>query len=858
MGVSGEQIFSFGEFELDGSKRLLRKGGKPVPITSKVFDLLWVLVLNHGRLLTKDELLDTVWEGLFIEENNLSVHISTLRKIFGEKKGEHNFIVTLPGKGYQFIAEIQGDNGIALPPAEDLHPIQGFDSDEAIRTEGTLIGRTREIAEIKQRLREDTAALITLTGTGGSGKTSLAKVVGNELLADFEDGVFFIELAAVNTPELVILTIAKTLGVVEIGGRSLIDTLTDHLCERHILLILDNFEQVISAAALLKRLATSSRGLKILVTSRRLLQIDIENEIPVSPLAVPPLKVAFTDLNDYAAIELFVRRAKSNRRSFEVTGENAACVAEICRRLDGLPLAIELAAARVKFLSPQSILERLENSLKLLSGGTKDLPERQRTMRGAISWSYELLDENEQELFRRLTVFAGGFTVEAAETVCENNESEVEILDLLSSLVDNNLLNIKDETDRDSRLQMLEVVREFAFELLKETDELDDLRRDHAQFFLSIAEKAEPFLEGESGGEWHQNLENDHDNIRAALRWSLENDPPTAVRIASAVRHFWINYGYFSEGFRWCQAALQVTENTRSEARLLLLATSGMFLRNQGNLEAAQRSHEKGLAESREMNNTLQIARNNQNLGVIAVLRKDYAAAKSFYQRALDLCHEIRDETGIALLLNSLGDLEMCQGNFSAARPLLEECRLRLENFENQRLLMTVCVNLGMLEYHEGAYETATTYFSKVLQNARETNNKVFVAYALDGFAALAVRRKIVERSAELAGAAENLRESIAYQIEPAEENFRNEYLSEIHAALDNKTFIAAYEKGQALEIIKALELVRGLNNEPHEIDTEIVIETHKYQRIVLEDISEPEQADNDIQPKQIQRRRRS
>ncbi len=707
----------------------------------------------------------------------------------------------------------------------------------------SIFGRASEIAEITSMLlsSENAARSIVLTGAGGSGKTTLARGVADNLSADFPDGIFFVELAAVNSADRMISAIAQTLQLKESGGRSLFETVVDFLRGRRALLILDNFEQIIEAASQISELLSEIPSLKILVTSRLSLKIKTHCEFKVLPLDVPPSgRISFDDLNTNPSVRLFDARARTAKSTFVLSEKNIGAVAEICRRLDGLPLAIELAAARVMLLPPQEILDRLEQSLELLTGGSKKLPVHQQTMLGTIIWSYELLEPNEQTLFRRLSVFAGGFTVKAAECVAGTSRSRLlagdtdpSALDLLTSLTEKNLLYVIEQPDGNVRLRMLEVVREFALEMLREMGDLDDLQRIHAQYFLVIAEEAEPFLEGETGGEWLDRLDKDHDNIRAALSWSLQNDRLTAIRIASGVRHFWINYGHFSEGLRWCESALRATEDSRSEWRLKLLATSGFFQRNQGNLVEARKFHEMGLAESRELNNPLQIAKNNQNLGVISVMQKDYAAARSFYKKALDICHEIKEEIGIAYLLNALGDLEMCQGNLAAARPLLEDCRSRLGLSEDKRLIMTVCNNLGMLDYHEGLYEAATSNFVEVLRIARETNNKIFISYALDGFAAIAGRSENAAQSAKLAGAAEYLRESIGYHIEPAEKTFRETYLSKVRSALNGHSFIAAYENGKILDLNEAVVLAEG---SIVELDTEIIIETRKFERITIEE----------------------
>jgi DNA-binding winged helix-turn-helix (wHTH) protein len=410
------QSFSFGDFKLDSGKRLLLEKGEPVSVNSKAFDLLLALVENHGQILSKDELLEKVWAGQFVEENNLTVHISALRKIFGEKKGKHQFILTIPGTGYSFIHEVRQDGGNALVKTNLSEQISdNFDERER------LIGRDSEIAEIKSILRASNKCLLTLTGAGGSGKTKLARTIAAEMQADFADGVFFVELAAVNRADSVVGAIAQILDVKESGEKSVLDALKDFLQKREILLVLDNFEQLLSAASLLKELLDSTANLKILVTSRTLLHLKFEQEKVVLPLAVPPPKsnLSAEELSEFAAVELFAVRAQTAKSSFALNAENAPIIAEICRKLDGLPLAIELAAVRVKLLSPQAISTRLEHSLNLLTGGAKDLPEHQQTMRGTIRWSYDLLEEDEQILFRRLAVFANGFMVEAAESLSE-------------------------------------------------------------------------------------------------------------------------------------------------------------------------------------------------------------------------------------------------------------------------------------------------------------------------------------------------------------------------------------------------------------------------------------------------------
>lgn len=804
-----EKTFSFGDFELDGAKRLLLKQGAPISLNSKTLDLLLVLAENRGRVMSKNELLETVWENQFVEENNLSVHISALRKIFGEKKDAHQFIVTIPGKGYKFIA---GESS----PARRDQTSKPFS--------GEIIGRAAEIAEIKSILRRQNKCLLTLTGAGGSGKTTLARTIADECRAEFEDGVFFIELAAIDRAEHVAGAIAQIFDLKESGDISLMGALKDLFRDRASLLVLDNFEQVLPAALLVKELLDSASRLKILVTSRAALHLKAEQEKVVSPLAVPPRysNLSVEQLAGYASIELFAVRARKTKPNFVLNEENAPVIAEICNRLDGLPLAIELAAARVKLLSPQAILERLENSLKLLTGGAGDLPERQRTMRDTIRWSYDLLTADEKDLFPRLAVFAGGFTVEAAEAVGEgcaiaaepDPVPRAEILDSLSALVDSNLLVSKEQADGNARLSMLEVVREFALEQFQKLDDTDSLREIHARYFLALAEEGETFLQGEAGNKWLERLEGEHDNLRAALDWSLKNNPETAARIAAALRFFWSNHSHLSEGLRWSRAALQTTENSRSEARSKLLMSNGLFLKNHGDLEAARKSYEKCLAESRETNDSVHIVKANHGLAAVAVLQGDLAAAHDYLTEALALSRELGDELQTADSLGSFGDLEMCRGNLPAARPLLEECLTLSKKLGSERILTTVYFNLGTIDYLENFYESAAYNFAESLRIAEEMGNKTMIACALDGFAALAAAGGNHEQSTRLAGAGAALREEIGCPLEPAEESFREKYLAKTRIVLIEKEAALLYEQGRAMGADEAVTLAKQVMND--------------------------------------------
>src|SRR5919198_3449027 len=420
-----------------------------------------------------------------------------------------------------------------------------------------LIGREEEVTEVTTRLREESIRLLTLTGAGGTGKTRLALQVAAEVVADFKDGVFFIDLAAIVDPDLLLATVAHTLSVRERRGESLAETLTDYLRTKRVLLVLDNFEQLASAAPAVSRLLAESPRVKALVTSRAPLCLAGEHEFSVPPLTIPNLRKAdpLSLLAESEAVQLFVARARAVKPEFDLTSENAPVVAEICARLDGLPLAIELGAARLRLLSPAALLARLANRLPVLSRGKRDAPARQRTLRDTIEWSYRLLDEREQRLFARLAVFAGGATIEAAEAVCaRDREHAGAVFDGIASLVEKSLLR----PARESRVRVLETVREYALEKLREGGEEEFLRERHARYFLALAEEAEPQILGADQVAWLERLERERDNFRAALSWSLDRpDSELALRLIGSLRRAWVARGYLSETRQWLEAALE-------------------------------------------------------------------------------------------------------------------------------------------------------------------------------------------------------------------------------------------------------------------------------------------------------------
>ncbi len=691
-----------------------------------------------------------------------------------------------------------------------------------------IVGREREIAELRGLLQRANVRLVTMTGVGGTGKTSLAKITARQMLAEFADGVFFVELAAITNPELVISTIAQPLGVKEAGGKSILEVLKDYLRDKQMLIVVDNFEQVIEAAPQIAELLSAANRLKILITSRTLLRLSAEREFIVPPLSLPGESkyISLDELSNYEAIKLFVERARNTKPNFTLSQENVQTVVEICHRLEGLPLAIELAAARVKFLSPQAIVIKLKNRLKLLTGGARDLPARQQTMRGAVEWSYDLLTKEEKCLFRHLAVFAGGFTFEAAEAVAgcrlsvageeemisEHETAEIEQLtidtfDGVTSLVDKSLLVSKEQANGETRFRMLEVVREYALELLEAGGEAEAMGRSHAEYFLALGEEAEPHLQAVQSEEWLNRLEEEHDNLRAALHWSLSRDTTMAALLAAGIWRLWIHHCYLTEGRGWLEATLEQSGNAPAALRFKLLVGLGVTARSQGDYDTARNVFEEILETARAANDLQQIASSSRGLGMVAYGQNDFPAARKFIEEALVICRQLDDNYGIAFSLNFLGELARTEGDNAAARIRFEESLEIFRQLDNKEAISANFANLGAIALSEGDCAAASSNFAEGMVMAQRMGSKIHVSIPLDGFAALAVRRGDLQRAAQLAGVAEHLRESVGYEIEPADRHFRNTYTSELKTKMSEEEFAEAYEHGRKLKLDEAIAL---------------------------------------------------
>ena len=675
-----------------------------------------------------------------------------------------------------------------------------------------LIDRETERAEIVKLLMQPEIRLLTLTGVGGTGKTRLARAAAGESFASFADGVYFIELGAIENPELILPVIGQTLGVREEGGKSLREQLTNFLRERRMLLVLDNFEQITEAAPLVGELLASSTNLKILVTSRVRLNLRLERELTVQPLDVPIDKqLSAQELGAYPAIELFVERACAVKPGFVLTDTNAEAVVQICRRLDGLPLAIELAAVRVKLLTPPAILTRLNNSLKLLTGGARDLPERQQTMRGAIAWSYDLLDENEKKLFNLLAVFTGGFTLDGAEAVANasNADAEIDVLDGVSSLVDKSLLVQREQLDGESRFRMLVVVKEYAVEKLNESGEADEVKHRHADFFAALAEESEPELVGENAAEWFEKLETEHDNLRSALEWSLDREPATALRIAGANYRFWLRRGYLAEGGGWLEQALEKSGAAESDPKPRAKACRGIgILRSQqGDFATAESFYEESLHLSRSIADKPAISHALGGLGSIKALRGDLAAGRILLEEGLEIARELNDQPRVANTLNSLGEIHREEQDFQAARTAYEEAYTIAKRESFNAFIPVYAANLTSITCLLEDYSAARSYCLETLETSEKIGDKIMTGNALDRFGALAVKAGNAKKAARLWGAAQAIYDGIGYKLEKVERDFNEKYIIEARTAI-GASFDDEYAKGYNLSVEKAVNLV--------------------------------------------------
>jgi predicted ATPase/class 3 adenylate cyclase len=715
----------------------------------------------------------------------------------------------------------------------------------------SFIGRDKELEELKRLLAR--TRLLTLTGSGGCGKTRLSLQVAADSLEQFPDGAWFVELAPLSDPGLVPQTVATVLGLMEEPGKPISQTLTEHLKDKRLLLLLDNCEHLLDVCAkLADALVRQCPSVQILASSREAFGIGGEQTYRVPSLSLPDPKQAHTPVSvaQFEAVQLLTERALLARADFQVTNQNASTLASICYRLDGIPLAIELAAARVRFLSIEEINHKLDQRFRLLTGGSRTALPRQQTLRSLIDWSYDLLHDPEKLLLQRLSAFAGGWTLEAAEQVCAGEGAEhQEALDLLTSLADKSLV-VVEQNDGHTRYRLLETVRQYARERLLESGDGEAVRERHRDYFLALAEEAEPKLLGAEQAEWLRRVEGEHDNLRSALEWSLaEAGSQEDLRLCGALNRFWSTRGHLAEGRKWCArilakegAAERTLECTKAlnaagslawhqtdypAARALLeeslaisrelgdragiaqsLNTLGNVAIEQGDYPAARVLYEESLAIRRELGDRRGMAGLLCNLGIVAYERGEFTAARALSEEGLAISRELGDRGRIADALNNLGDVAIEQGDYPAARALSEESLAIGRELGDRDGIASSLHSLGGVAYLQGDLASARALYKEGLENRRELDDRLGIARALEGLAAVVADLGSSLRAARIWGAAERLREEIGTPLSPTERSHYDQRGAAARAAVgDDAAFDRAWQEGRALTLKQAIEL---------------------------------------------------
>lgn len=828
---------TFGRLTVNLKQRKLWIEGEEMRLTPTEWSLLEALISHADTTMSHHMLLRLVWDDSHIHESkSLRTYIGRLRRKIEENPTHPTSIVTEPGMGYRFVTQRQGKSRTHDALRSGMRPSNLRIGNLPIAPI-SLIGRDQDIRRACDLLRNEEVRLLTLTGAPGVGKTRLGHHVALQLIDRFPGGCFQVDLTTVNALGALTLSIARTLGVREGAGQPLSDRLKHYLRDQQVLLMLDNFEQVLSSAALVSDLLTASRGLKILVTSRSALGVYGEHEMVVAPLALPSdADVLSLDvLAQCSSVSLFLNRARAAKQDFGLSQENAPIVAAICRRLDGLPLAIELAAAQVKVQSPQTILSRLNQALQFLIGGARDLPSHQQTLRGAIDRSYMLLDNGEQALFARLGVFDGGCTLEAVRGICtapnlrERGAAELErrpgavgahrpsapaaAYDGLMSLLNKNLIYQVSGVDGQPRFMLFRIIREYAEERLFQRGELEMLRRRHASYFLRSAEMAEAELRGSQVVRWLDQLEEEHDNFRLALRWALDRgEAELALRMGIALSNFWGIRGYLSDGLYWLDAALTQVLSSITHASLSPLVQAQALIRAAflANLSLEyDRSNvlaQEGLSLSRQISYKegiglalLVLARNS--LG-----QADGERSQAFCREGLAVLREIGLMWAVLGALHVLTGALLEQDDYAQAEEVCEEGVQLAREIENIHGLSILLVDLGEVLLYRGQVERAYDMLVEGLSFQYGLRDRVCICRGLTGLAKVAVVRMQPVRAVFLCSAADALRSIMELPPTRRERMVYDQVAALLHTQLDQESWHDAWMRGQALQGAQVLD----------------------------------------------------
>ena len=836
--------YQFGEFTLDLARGCLFKAGEEIKLRPKVYETLKYLVEHPGRLIGKQELMQAVWPDAFVTDDSLVQCTLELRRALGDRSQQ--LLKTVPRRGYLFTSEVTRR---ALKPDQ-------FPTTDSVDLSGdreslaniarkrhnlpiprtSLIGREQQVAEAAELLLRQDVRLLSLTGPGGAGKTRLGVALASAI-ADRFSGFQFVGLASITRPALVATALADAFEIQQGASRTIPQLIGDRLQRwGPFLLLLDNFEQVLPAATVVAEILEACPSLKVLVTSRSCLRIYGEQEFPVTPLA------------PNSAIELFAQRAAAVWPDFAITSENASAVQEICLRLDGLPLAIELAAARTKILPPSAILDRLQSRLQLLTGGALDLPERQQTLRKTIDWSHDLLNEAERKLFRRFSVFVGGCTLEGAEAVCNTSRDlGSDLFEGLSSLVDKNLVQRVDRAEAQPRFVMLETIREYALECLTDSGEQCAARRAHAAYCLVLAEEGNPELNPADRSRWLAQCDIEIDNFRFALDWLFQTlDLDWGLRLCVALFRFWDMREHLTEGRARLETVLRLAGADRPRERgrvshfLGAIATAqadypsaerfleqglslyealgdepgiaaslnalAILARDRGDYAAAQGKFERSLACWRMLSDRLAIARCLHNLANVVKVRGDYARARWALREATGIFEELGDRTGAAWTVNQLGDIVREQGDLAAARGLYQRALSAFREAGDPWGSARSLTDLAYIDCEQGDHLAAQAACREALEIFAGLGHRRGIARAVEGSACLALAQGHAERALKLAAAAAHLRQLISAPLHQAEQSKLDQMLQPAWQSLGEAEGKGAWTEGSAMSMERAIQ----------------------------------------------------
>jgi len=771
---------------LDWGERWIKLGQKPEP----AYRALMIAHAAKGEMskvaATYERCVKSLYE-IGIEPSEQTKELFTRLKA-GKESIESGYFVPIR------------DKRIELPKTNIPVPLTSF------------IGREKEVDQVTKLLKKK--RLVTLTGSGGVGKTRLAIRSSNELLNDFDDGVWWADLVGLKDDSLVLQAVAQVVSVREVPNQSLNNTLIEYFQTKHTLLILDNCEHLIAGCAqLANSLLNTCPNLKILITSREGLGLtgEVVWHVPTLTLPAPEHIPTIGLLSQYESIRLFIERAAAVKTDFTLTEHNAPFVAQVCHQLDGIPLAIELAAARVKVLSVEQIAARLDDRFELLTGGSRTTVPRHQTLRAAMDWGYDLLPEIEQSLFRRLAVFAGSWTLEDVQAVCSNDGIESnEVLDLLMHLVDKSLV-IMQEHEGEARCHMLETVREYARRKFPHAGEEVRVRNRHLDFFMRLAEEAEPRLHSAEQGYWLRRLDLAHDNLRAALDWSITGgDIEAGLRLAGALWLFWDIRGYQLEARAWMDRLLSKCHSSAPSpsalAQAKVLYVAGHLRQRQGDLERAQKHYVASLTIYRQLEAEIQTAVVLRGLGEIAQDEGDLRSAKDYYEQSLSLVRALGNIKETNITLSHLAIVALSQDDNEQAIALCTEAlSIGQERGDNRTIVIALTI-LGFALWSKGELEQATIKFNEALVLQAQLTDKRVVQYELIGMALVAFAKSDPARAARLFGAADSLREGIGTPLPPSQRPRYEVLVASVRSQLGQAVYDALWTEGRALTLQQAIE----------------------------------------------------